>query len=655
MLRAFVRAPTGIIGLSILALLLVLACFAPPLLGERATAFDPSLGNQGPALNHLLGTDRLGRDILLRLAVATRLTLGFALLASLFGAVTGMPVGAFASILPGRLRLVALRAIDALIAFPALLIAIFVTAVVGAGAFGVTLGVGIAVSFGFARVASALALSISGREYFEAARVLGISRSRRLFRYVLPNMAEALAIISTVSISTAIVSIASLSFLGLGVQSPQFDWGSMLTDGVQELYEIPSAAIGPMVAIAIAALAFGFVGEALARAMNPVLWARGKGGATATMAAAGGVPGRAVGAIAQMLEADGIGVQQERAGQATGSAPDRVSTQNAGSKEGVLEVKHLSVSFAGTDGDIPIVDDVSFTLRKGEMVGLVGESGSGKTMTAMAIAQLIPFPGKVSGTVKLNDRDLRRLPIHDLDQLLGTQLAVVFQDPMSSLNPALRLGTQMTERVEVHGHMRHRAAKEFATRTLGEVHIPVPERQLGKHPHELSGGMRQRVMIAMGLMTQPALLIADEPTTALDVTIQAQIMDLLALVNERHGAAIILISHNLGLVSQNCRRIFVMYAGRVVEDISTEQLLAGAKHPYTIALLAAVPDMKRQRTIPLQSIPGQAPDLASAPSGCPYHPRCSFAVDICRLTRPALRARPNGDRVACHVANQDLL
>lgn len=275
-------------------------------------------------------------------------------------------------------------------------------------------------------------------------------------------------------------------------------------------------------------------------------------------------------------------------------------------------------------------------------------------MTAMAIAQLVPYPGKVTGEVILNGRQLQNIPIRELDHLLGTKLAIVFQDPMSSLNPALRIGPQMTERVEVHEQKSRRVARSLAVRKLGEANISAPERQLDKYPHELSGGMRQRVMIAMGLMTEPALLIADEPTTALDVTIQAQIMDLLSAIRADYDATVILISHNLGLVSQNCNRIIVMYAGRIVEDLSASQLLLEPKHPYTVALLAAVPDMMRSRELPLESIPGQAPDLASVPPGCPYHPRCSWAVDICRAVRPMLRERPDGTRVACHVANRDL-
>ena len=663
MLRAFLRAPSALLGLVSVAALLMVAILAPPLLTGRAIAFDLSLANAGPAWAHILGEDQLGRDIFIRLLVASRLTLGLALAATALGAVLGIPLGALGAVLPERFRPIALRAIDALIAFPPILVAIFVGAIVGPGAFGATLGVGIASSFGFARVASALALSIGGLEYIAAARVLGVRGPRLIFRHILPNMAEALVITITVSISAAIVAIASLSFIGIGVQAPQFDWGSMLTSGVQALYETPAAAIGPMVTIAIAALAFGFLGEAAARATNPVLWARSGGEYARILAPTGGAASLLIGTFAQIFSPKAAGTMLDSfttrgatsEAQPTSNLAHEIAPDYMPGIPGMLEVKNLSVSLPGNrGGDYGIVDGISFTLQRGDMVGIVGESGSGKTMTAMAIAQLVPYPGKVTGEVILNGRQLQNIPIRELDHLLGTKLAIVFQDPMSSLNPALRIGPQMTERVEVHEQKSRRVARSLAVRKLGEANISAPERQLDKYPHELSGGMRQRVMIAMGLMTEPALLIADEPTTALDVTIQAQIMDLLSAIRADYDATVILISHNLGLVSQNCNRIIVMYAGRIVEDLSASQLLLEPKHPYTVALLAAVPDMMRSRELPLESIPGQAPDLASVPPGCPYHPRCSWAVDICRAVRPMLRERPDGTRVACHVANRDL-
>ena len=619
MIRAFRGAPSGVASVVVILLIAAVAVIGPIVLGHQAAVLDLASANQNPSRAHLLGTDRLGRDILMRTVVATRLSVTLAALATGFAAVLGFLLGAGASVLPARPRSVTLRALDSLIAFPPILVAVFVGAILGPGATGATVGVGLAISFQFARVVSTLALSIGGREYVAAARAVGVSTPRIVLRYLLPNIAETIVVVLSVAMSSAIVFISSLSFLGLGVQAPDYDWGRMLTEGVQAFYATPAYAIAPATAIAIAALAFGLAGEAVARAMNPLLWTADAGGAQRPRAAAAAMP--------QTIDA--------------GASPGA---------EAVLEVRDLVVTF-GSREPVDVVKGVTFTLRKGEMVAIVGESGSGKTMTAMAIAQLVPFPGTISGSVTLDDRELRRLPDEELRHFLGTDLAVVFQDPMASLNPALKIGTQLTEGIEVHRHVSHRDAVSTAVKRLTEVNIGGARALLERHPHELSGGMRQRTMIAMGLMTEPHLLIADEPTTALDVTIQAQIMDLLTEINASKGTAVVLISHNLALVSQNCQRVMVMYAGRIVEELTAAELLRGPHHPYTRALLASVPDVNRPRDEELASIPGEAPDMASPPPGCPFHPRCPLAVERCRTERPLLEPHSSGGRVACWMAD----
>ena len=623
----------GVVAIGLIALVAVVA---PIFLANSATTFDVFQAYQNPSREHLLGTDQLGRDLLIRIVVATRLSLGLAIAASGIGAAIGIPLGAITAVLPRWPRIVVQRTIDSLLAFPAIIVAIFIGAIVGPGALGAILGVGISLSFAIARTASTLALSIGGREYVEAARVLGVSPAQRFVRYILPNIAETMIIQATTSVSNSIVFVSALSFLGLGVQAPQFDWGRMLTDGVQAFYITPAAALGPAVAIAASALSFGFAGEALARAMNPLLWGRGKLTPVERLAAP------TVGPMAGLRVTE-LGLLATHGGR-----------EETAAARPALEVEELSVSFPSPRGPVRVVADVSFGLAKGETLGIVGESGSGKTMTAMAIAQLVPYPGRVEGRVRLNGKDLAELPPGQLNRFLSTDLAVVFQDPMSSLNPALKIGTQLTEASEVHRGFGHAQATRTAVAKLHEVDIPTPVAQMDRHPHEFSGGMRQRVMIAMGLMNDPALLIADEPTTALDVTIQAGIMDLLAKINAEHGAAIILISHNLALVKQSCPRVLVMYAGRIVEEIPSDRLLVDPLHPYTRALIAAVPDMLRPRDEPLAYIPGSAPDPADLPSGCPYHPRCPLAVDKCGTKRPPLLQRGADRRVACWVANEDL-
>jgi oligopeptide/dipeptide ABC transporter ATP-binding protein len=439
--------------------------------------------------------------------------------------------------------------------------------------------------------------------------------------------------------ANAIIAIAGLSFIGLGIQAPAFDWGRMLTEGVNAFYVNPAAALGPALFVSAAALGFGFSGEGVARAMNPLLWAKPVKRKSGEAEEGHDREDREV-ATPLPLPLDG-----DRLHVGNGAAPK--SDGNV-----VLDVRNLRVVFPGHPTPIEIVKGVDFSVSEGEVLGIVGESGSGKTMTSLAVAQLVPHPGSVTGSVRLNGEELSELPRAKLDKLLGTSVAVVFQDPMSSLNPALTIGVQLTEGVQKHLHEPPDKARTEAIARLNEVNIPTPRVQLDRHPHELSGGMRQRVMIAMGLMTNPRLLIADEPTTALDVTIQAQIMDLLEQVNEDHRTAVILISHNLGLVRQNCDRVLVMYAGRIVEELPSDRLTIDPLHPYTRALLAAVPDIAHDRSQPLEFIPGQTPDIGNPPRGCPYHPRCPLAMDICRERTPPLERHGIDRRVACWAAEQ---
>jgi peptide/nickel transport system permease protein len=635
-LRAFVAAPSGVFAIVVLSLLAFCVILGPPLFTHAATTSDFTQSLARPSWHHLLGTDSLGRDIMAQVIVASRLSLEIGVAAAGLAFAVGVFLGSVTTVLAPRWRSVVLRFIDLMLSFPGLLIAITIGVVVGLGAKSVILGIGIAGSFGFARTTSTLALGVGGREYLHAARVVGVRRGRILLRYVLPNIAEPLLLFLGIAVGFSILGATGLSFLGLGVQPPSFDWGRLLTLGLQSIYTTPAAAIGPAAAVAITALAFGYAGEAAARAMNPLLWTEG-----AKKKRVGPPPAR-----------------DEDAGRATGARIADVDPRVAGpaNADAVVDVRDLVVTFPGRDGPIDIVKGLTFTVRKGEMLGIVGESGSGKTMTAMAIAQLTPYPGRVEGTLMLHGQPLRELSKGRLAKLMGTEVAVVFQNPMAALNPALMIGRQLVENARRHRGLSRKEAAALAERRLTEVHIPSARRQMRRYPHEFSGGMRQRALIAMGLMNEPSLLIADEPTTALDVTIQAQIMDLLHEVNEQHETAIILISHNLALVSHNCDRVLVMYAGRIVEDLDVEQLRTNPQHPYTRALVASVPELGHERGKVLEYIPGEQADIANPPSGCPYHPRCPLAIARCRTDRPLLVTRPgeNGHRVACHVANADV-
>jgi oligopeptide/dipeptide ABC transporter ATP-binding protein len=416
----------------------------------------------------------------------------------------------------------------------------------------------------------------------------------------------------------------------------------MLAVGIESIYVTPAAAFGPAAAIALTAMAFGFLGEGLARAMNPRLWT-----AQATSRRK-----RRVGTELALPFGGGTILRN------IGNVPpdDILASDRPGAGPPVLDVDRLVVEFPGPDGPIRILDRVSFSINQGEIVGVVGESGSGKTMTALAVARLVPYPGKVTGKVRLLGTEVGPdIGRRSADRALERGLAMVFQDPMGSFNPTLHVGTQMGLPLRVHAGASRREAKRTMAEALQDVAIADPERQLGRYPHEFSGGMLQRAMIAKALMKNAPLLICDEPTTALDVTIQAQIISLLCELNAKQRTTILLISHNIALVSQTCNRILVMYAGRVVEELTANDLVAGrVLHPYTEALVHAVPTIDHPRDVPLRAIPGDVPDIKELPTGCPYHPRCPLALDICSIEMPLLLSRRDDQRVACHVANAQL-
>ena len=320
----------------------------------------------------------------------------------------------------------------------------------------------------------------------------------------------------------------------------------------------------------------------------------------------------------------------------------------------LLDVRNLSVVFPTRESELVAVNEVSFSLARGEKLGLVGESGAGKSVTGFSILNLVSSPGYIAGgQVLFEGRDLAAMRPAELRHIRGNRISMVFQDPMMTLNPVLSIGTQMTETLFAHRKLGKKEAEELAVECLRKVYIPSPEQRLKQYPHELSGGMRQRVVIAVALLTNPSLIVADEPTTALDVTIQAEIMDLLSELCAAENMGLILITHDLGVVSQVTDNIAVMYAGRIVETGPTAQVIANPLHPYTQGLLAALPQnaVKGER---LNQIPGNMPSLTAIPPGCAFNPRCRFTAEICLRDVPALAPNPRnpGRRAACHITNK---
>jgi oligopeptide/dipeptide ABC transporter ATP-binding protein len=318
--------------------------------------------------------------------------------------------------------------------------------------------------------------------------------------------------------------------------------------------------------------------------------------------------------------------------------------------EHLLEVRGLKTVFPTRDGLVHAVDGVDLHLDPGETLGIVGESGSGKSVTVLSVMRLLQRPGRVAGgQVLFKGRDLLECSEREMQELRGQEIAMIFQDPMTSLNPVYRTGWQVGEPLRLHRGLDMKASIKEAVSVFRRVGIQEPEERVRAYPHQFSGGMRQRAMIAMGLTTAPSVLIADEPTTALDVTIQAQILELLKDVNRDFGTATILITHNLGVVAGMCERLLVMYGGRVVETGPTEDVFANPKHPYTWALLRSIPRLDAEEHEPLRAIEGLPPDLTDLPSGCAFHPRCPFRVPRCLQETPSLLPVGSTQQAACWV------
>jgi oligopeptide/dipeptide ABC transporter ATP-binding protein len=339
----------------------------------------------------------------------------------------------------------------------------------------------------------------------------------------------------------------------------------------------------------------------------------------------------------------------------------------------LLEVRNLSIAFAGTAlragqpgaavptqaQSLPAVRDLNFSIAPGEVLGLVGESGSGKSITSLAILRLLPPQAQVSGEILFSEngitRNLPTLTADSMRQLRGSRIAMIFQEPMTALNPVMRVGDQIAEAVLAHGTHSKTEAQNLAIQAMTDVAIPAPDRRARDYPHQLSGGMRQRIMIAMAIVNRPQLLIADEPTTALDVTTQAQILDLLAQLRAKFGLAMLFISHDLAVVSQVADRVAVMYAGSMVELGSTHEIFHSPAHPYTRGLLHAVPDLKTNRTQPLQTIEGTVPPLHAMPPGCAFEPRCAFRIPDCTRALPPLIEVAKAHKARCPVVNPNAI
>ncbi len=548
--------PTLVVGLTGLGIIALVAILAPTLWEAAAEAGSSDL-RAAPSAEHLFGTDSQGRDVLLRTIVATRLTLVMGVLATAIAVVLGGFIGAVLVVSGPRVRWFGGRAIELWLALPPIIVALAITAIFRPNEMTVVIAIGIAFSPQFARLTNNLASSVGRKDFVLTSYLLGVPGPAVLSRHIIPNIASPVLVLTSVCLSTAIVTMSGLSFIGLGVQPPAIDWGQLLASGLRDIYQNPAGAIAPSLAIVLTGLSASLVGDGLVALHEPRRMVRRP---------------RKRATISQ-----------------TAPHPAEAAATSASRSAGpaALEIRNLRVQ-VGHDGTGPeLVRGVSLFVGAREIVGLVGESGSGKSITAMTAAQLLPPELEWEAqTLEVAGHEMR--PHTPPPTSLALDLGVVFQDPSSCFNPARRLGPQLTEAIRVHKKVSKRESSRIAVQKLREARVTNPEQRLRQYPHELSGGMRQRAMIAMALITTPKLLIADEPTTALDVTVQADVLRLIKQINQDHDMAVLLISHDIDVIASMCDRVYVMYRGEVIEQLSAEQLRErDVAHPYTRKLLEA--------------------------------------------------------------------
>ena len=614
------------------AALVVIAVLIAGIFAPWLAPYDPldqSLLNtlQGPSSEHWLGTDDLGRDVLSRLIFGARIVLIAVAEAMTVAVVIGVPIGLFIGYMGGWWDRIVMRIVEAIVSVPGIMVVIVIITVLGIGLTKSMIALGLLFSTAFLRLARGLVLAEREELYVRAARVVGASTGRVVWRQILPNIAPPLIVQITLTTGAVLLAEAGLSFLGLAVQPPDASWGTMLTTASRFINLHPWLALPPGIAIAMVVLAVNLLGDAIRDSI-----------------------GRGIGEI-MPLRPDRASRDRPDTAAADGSrAIEGSSALEAGRgipSDAVLVVSSLRVQFPSPRGArLTVVSDVSLHVRPGETLGLVGESGCGKSVTAMAVLGLVPEPGVATAdAILLAGDDVSKMSRRDLVHVRGTRAAAVFQDPTTSLNPAFRIGDQLGEVLRIKRGLSHSAARKRAIELLELVGIPDAAARARSFPHELSGGMAQRVAIARALSCEPQLLIADEPTTALDVTVQSEILALLRELQRELGMGMLFITHDLAVVADICDRAAVMYAGEIVEEADVSELFANPRHPYTEGLLGAVPQAGHRGTA-LRSIPGVVPQPGEWPSGCRFAPRCAYATTQCTAAAVAIEVQ-NAHQVRC--------
>ncbi|HEX6655221.1 MAG TPA: dipeptide/oligopeptide/nickel ABC transporter permease/ATP-binding protein, partial [Candidatus Limnocylindria bacterium] len=636
-LHTLVHKPMGAIGIAMLLVAIAVAILAPfiapydPYKNIQITIFDIYVA---PSSAHLLGTDHRGHDVLSALIYGARVSLIVGFSAAFIALAIGGVVGIVAGYREGLVGAALMRFTDFFLVIPDLALQIVIIAIAGQSLVNIILVIGALGWTTTARLVRSQTLSVRERKFVMRARAIGAGDLHILRRHILPQVLPLMLANMVLVISLAILEESTLAFLGLG-DPTLISWGQMLNQAFGNSAMSAGAwwaLIPPGIAIVWVVLGTTLLGTALEEVLNPRLkrhhLEREHAGPR------GLLPGTRL---------------RDRSAPSAGSRdPLPVTIPREGNNVPLLSVRDLVVEFDSPTGPLRAVDGVSFDMRRGETIGLVGESGSGKTTTVLAMLRLLPPGGRVvGGQVLFDGEDLLSLPPAELRAVRWSRLSIVFQGAMNALNPVRTVGDQVAEAIRTHQPgISRRAAATRAGELLERVGIPG--RRARDYPHTYSGGMRQRAMIALALACDPDVIIADEPTTALDVMIQAQILELLARLSSELGMATIMVTHDLGVVGQRCDRVLVMYGGLIAEEAEAYRLYAHPQHPYTQSLLASFPDLSHPDR-KLVGIPGVPPRLDNMPPGCPFAPRCPHVFDRCRVEVPPAYPLSHDRRASCFL------
>ena len=589
------RNRLSLAGLVVIILVIFTALITPILPISDPDVIDTKNRFKTPfTTDALLGTDHLGRDLMSRLLWGTRLSLAVGFCAACIAALIGSALGIIAGFYASRVDNIIMRGIDMLMAFPYILLALAIVAALGPGLFNALIAVAIVNIPFFARNIRGVTLGITHKEYIDAARLSGMTDTRIIITEVLPNVFPVIVIAMSTTVGWMILETAGLSFLGLGSQPPQADLGSMLGEARAALITSPYTSVVPGAMILIIVMAINLLGDGIRDALDPRL----KSGVLSSP--------RPRTLVANYNEAKNL---------------DRSE---------LLSVSKLRTQFHIGKQNYKAVDGVSIYAKKGACLGIIGESGSGKSVTALSIMGLVSSPPGIitGGYVNYKGSNLIHTNDQELQSLRGNKISYVFQDPLSSLHPLYTVQKQLEEAIKAHQPVSQEEVYQRSIELLKSVRIPNPEQRAKDYPHQLSGGMRQRVNIAMALANDPEIIIADEPTTALDVTVQAQILSLFRELTRERGLAIIFITHDFGVVSQICDEVAVMYAGKIVEYGPSEMILNHPAHPYTSRLIGCVPELGKGKR-ELASIDGLPPMVDRLGHGCAFAPRCEKTISEC--------------------------